>query len=217
MNTLLRCGSIQFSLRPVAPILLIAMLTACQPGVQQTDQLSLVELLPGYYIGESDGAKIFHKIAPITAPRLGEVVFYHQISREGFDGAPMQQKIYIVASGGKRMRSLVVAKDNEKYRNLEQQVMAAFRLRADLFLQFPDVCDFVWTQQQGSYVGRVEPDICEYESPAFGEPISPEMTYQLNESEFKLTETLFRADGQALFPTINIVSERVGRRADETK
>lgn len=219
MNPFPSCAVVELSrvkLRPLAVILLTAVLTACQPGVRQSNQLGLVELLPGYYIGESDGDKVFHKIVPITAPRLGEVVFYHQISREGFDGAPMQQKIYIVAPGGKRMKALVVSTDSEKYRNLEKQLMAAFRLRADSFLQFPDVCSFVWTRQGDSYIGRVDPSVCEYESPAFGGPISPDMTYKVNDSEFVLIETLFRADGQALFPTTNIVSKRVGRTIPES-
>ncbi len=193
-----------------AVMLLAANLVGCQPNLQnRADKVGLAELLPGYYLGENNGEKIYHKIAPITAPGLGEVVFYHQISREGFDGAPMQQKIYIIAPGEKRMRSLVIATDNEKYRNLETQLLLAFRLHAEAFLQFPDVCDFEWTREDGTYIGRVYPDVCGYESPAFGGVINPDMKYQLNEKEFVLTETLFRADGQPLFPTTSVVSERV--------
>jgi hypothetical protein len=47
-----------------------------------------------------------------------------------------------LALRGDRMKALVIATDNDNYRNLEKQRLVAFRLRADSFLQFPDVCDF---------------------------------------------------------------------------
>ena len=54
-------------------------------------------MLPGRYSGPAADGRLFHKIVPIVAPQFGgDTVFYHQISRDGFDSlAPFQQKIYV--------------------------------------------------------------------------------------------------------------------------
>ena len=189
-------------------LLCSAVLAGCQTTSRPPDQPTLVELLPGFYVGENDGEAIYHKIVPITAPRLGETTFYHQISRGGFDGSPVQQKIYVIAPDRRTMKALVVAADNDKYENLEKQLLFAFRLRAESFLQFPDVCDFAWERQGDRFIGRVDPAVCQYDSPAFGEQISPEMKYEVSASHFVLTETLYRANGQAMFPTTHMISKR---------
>lgn len=183
----------------------IASVAGCQP---QVGLPPLAELLPGRYAAPYDGQTVYHKIVAIEAPQLGDQVLYHQISREGFDGAPLQQKIYVLSPGGDAMHALVVSEDGAKYQNLEMNPQLSARLDAATFLQFPSACDFVWTVEEGGYLGRVEPEQCQYESPAFGGTISPSMTYRLSAAELAITETLFRADGEPVFPTSHMVGVR---------
>ncbi len=194
--------------RCVGVLVAFALAAGCQP-LQQTELRSLAELLPGRYAAPHEGQTVYHKIVAIEAPKLGAQVFYHQISRERFDGAPLQQKIYVLSPGGDAMRALVVSQDAAKYRNLEMHPQLAVKLEADAFLQFPSACDFVWTREAGGYLGRVEPAQCQYESPAFGGTINPSMTYRLSTAELAITETLFRASGEPVFPTSHMVGVRI--------
>ncbi len=63
----------------------------------ETELREILALLPGRYSGPAADGRLFHKIVPIVAPQFGgDTVFYHQISRDGFDSlAPFQQKIYV--------------------------------------------------------------------------------------------------------------------------
>ena len=89
----------------------------------------ILALLPGRYTGPGTGGPMFHKIVPIVAPQFGgDTVFYHQISRDGFDStAPSQQKIYVFDRAPDRsvnlMRSYVFL-PKQGYANLEQDAAA---------------------------------------------------------------------------------------------
>ena len=196
----------------VAAALALMVLAGCQTSSQRAELLPLEQLLPGYYTARYDGEVIYHKIVVIRAPTLGKRVLYHQISREGFDGAAAQQKIYVLKPSGDGMRALVVSQDSEKYRNLETKPQLAADLREEAFLQFPSECDFVWTKETDGYLGRVEPTQCQYDSPAFGGAINPSMTYRLTARELAITETLLRANGEPVFPTSHMVGVRTGRK-----
>ena len=193
--------------RCLGVLVAFAFAAGCQP-LPPTELPSLAELLPGRYAAPHEGQTVYHKIVAIEAPQLGERVLYHQISREGFDGAPLQQKIYVLSPGGDAMRALVVSEDGAKYQNLEMKLQLSANLEAATFLQFPSACDFVWTVEKDGYLGRVEPEQCQYTSPAFGGTINPSMTYRLSTTEFAITETLFRANGEPVFPTSQMVGVR---------
>lgn len=191
-------------------LLVLAVAPGCQ-NQQQTELPSLMQLLPGHYEASYEGHAVYHKIVVIEAPNLGKQVLYHQISREGFDGTPVQQKIYTLNSSGDGMGALVVTGDNAKYQNLETKPQLSADLEPQEFLQFPSECDFAWTPEPDGYLGRVEPAQCQYESPAFGGLISPSMTYRLTVTDLAITETLSRANGEPVFPTSHMVGVRTRR------
>ena len=89
----------------------------------------IVAALPGRYAGPASGGTIYHKIVRIDAPQFGgDTVFYHQISRDGFDStAPTQQKIYVFDRSPQRafnvMRSYVFL-PKQGYANFEQDAAA---------------------------------------------------------------------------------------------
>ena len=130
----------------------------------------LLDVLPGYYSGEvrdpSDptGTRrmtLFHKIVRIEAPQFGETVFYHQISRDGFDSLrPAQQKIYAFDRNptrrDNRMRSWVFY-PNQQAGNLERSPTAIAALQADSLMNFPPECAIRWQRgEQANFIARVQ-------------------------------------------------------------
>jgi hypothetical protein len=172
----------------------------------------ILALLPGRYEGPAPGGRIFHKIVPIVAPQFGgDTVFYHQISRDGFDsGAPFQQKIYVFdRAGGRafnRMRSYVFF-PKQGYANLERDPAALKALQPAMLMNFPVECAIRWERgaAPGQYRARVRREQCSYDSVAFKQRISPELTYELARDAFAIEDVLYGESGQPLFPTSGLL------------
>ncbi len=175
--------------------------------VLDAELAELLALLPGRYEGPASGGRLFHKIVPITAPNFGDAaVFYHQISRDGYDSAaPFQQKIYVFnrdpARGFNRMRSWVFF-PKQGFANLERDAAALRTLQPSQLMNFPIECAIRWDRGDapGRFVARVRREDRTYDSAGFKQKISPDMTYVLDRESFALEDILFGENGQPLFP-----------------
>jgi hypothetical protein len=171
----------------------------------------ILALLPGRYEGPVPGGRLFHKIVPIVAPNFGDAaVFYHQISRDGFDSAdPFQQKIYVFnrdpGRAFNRMRSWVFF-PKQGYANLEQDPAALRAVRPPMLMNFPIECAIRWDRGDtpGRFVARVRRQDCTYDSVGFKQKISPDMTYVLDRDSFALEDILYGENGQPLFPSTGL-------------
>ncbi len=167
----------------------------------------ILALLPGRYTGPAPNGHLFHKIVPIVAPQFGDAgMFYHQISRDGFDSAtPFQQKIYVFdrdpARSFNRMRSWVFF-PKQGYANLEQDAAALRAVTPAMLMNFPLACAIRWESGDAParFVARVRREDCTYDSAGFRQKISPEMTYVLDRESFALEDILYGENGQPLFP-----------------
>lgn len=201
--------------------LLIPARAASEPRAATTldaELGQLMALLPGRYEGPASGGRLYHKIVPIAAPNFGEAaVFYHQISRDGYDSVtPFQQKIYVFnrdpARAFNRMRSWVFF-PKQGYANLEQDAAALRTLQPAQLMDFPIECAIRWSSggSPGRFVARVRREECTYDSAGFKQKISPDMTYVLDRDSFALEDILYGENGQPLFPSAGLL--RAARRS----
>ena len=188
------------------------------PPPLEAELAQILALLPGRYEGPASGGRLYHKIVPIAAPNFGDAaVFYHQISRDGFDStAPFQQKIYVFnrdpARVDNRMRSWVFF-PKQGYANLERDPVALRALQPAQLMNFPLECAIRWARGDapGRFVARVRREDCTYDSAGFRQKISPDMTYVLDGESFALEDILYGENGQPLFPSAGLL--RAARQA----
>lgn len=192
----------------------------------ETEFRELIDLLPGRYSGDvadpADPAMqrrivLHHKIVRVELPNFGEYVFHHQISRDTLDSAdPWQQKIYIFDRDPARrtntMRSFIVPKEL-KLANFESDPVKLAELArresplAAGFWGFPAGCEFRWSRDAvSSFTAKVRREDCSYESAAFKQKISPQMTYRVTRDAFGIEDLLFGANGKALFPARGVLT-----------
>lgn len=175
----------------------------------------IVAALPGRYVGPgprganpADGAApLYHRVVQLDLPRLGRHVFYHELSRDGFESTrPSQQKIYVFDTGARRrhnsMRSWTVpfgtvipAPDRDP------AALAALDLAR--LKDFPPGCEIRWRSTQEPaprHIGEVLPADCVFPSEAFRQPVRPAMRYELDARSFTLHEVLYDAALRPLFP-----------------
>ena len=180
----------------------------------------ILALLPGRYEGEAPDARdptgqrrlpLQHKIVRVQAPQFGGTVFYHQISRDGLDSPkPFQQKIYAFdrspARAANTMRSWVF-RPGQGPANLDLDPTALRALDPAALMNFPPECAIRWSRGKapGSFVARVRRQDCSYESAAFRQRISPDMTYELAPGSFGIEDVLYGADGRPLFPPTGVL------------
>ena len=193
-----------------APALVVAT-----PAVADLESAlqEILLLLPGRYRGAGgDGGQVFHKIVPIVAPQFAASgVFYHQISRDGFDStAPAQQKIYVFdRSPGREtnlMRSYVFL-PRQGYANFEADAVALRTVRPDMLMSFPPSCGIRWSRGEaaGQYVARSRSNDCSFEGVVFKQRIRPNMTYVLDRHSFSVEDVLYGENGQPLFPRTGLL------------
>lgn len=171
----------------------------------------LMRVLPGSYSGEApvmgspagETQEIFHKLAPIDVPQFGERVLYYQLSTGSADGPALQQKIFVLnvppESDVIRMRAYVFA-PGQAEGNLEQDPDRWDDLDPVALMNFPESCAFTWTRVSGGFEATVRPANCSFSSRAFGQMISPDMTYRIQGNRFEWTETLY-GEGQRIMAT----------------
>jgi hypothetical protein len=201
-----------------AALLAAALATACAAPTRRAATTldaelgQIMALLPGRYEGPASGGRLYHKIVPITAPNFGAAaVFYHQISRDGYDSAaPFQQKIYVFdrdpARAFNRMRSWVFF-PQQGYANLERDAAALRALQPAQLMNFPLECAIRWTRGDSPdrFVARVRREECTYDSAGFKQKISPDMTYVLDRDAFALEDVLYGENGRPLFPSAGLL------------
>lgn len=178
--------------------------------------------LPGRYVGEAPDPRqpaarvtLHHKIVRIDAPQFGgDAVFYHQISRDDADSAtPLQRKIYVFDSAttrsGNSMRSFVFG-NGQGSPNIEQDVAAVRALDPAQLMSFPAACVIRWSRDanRSAFVARVRREDCSYDSVAFRQRISPDLTYVLTNDGFAFEDVLYGADGRALFASAGLLPAR---------
>jgi hypothetical protein len=187
----------------------------------------IVALLPGRYQGTSPATSqrpgetaspspVFHKIVRIEAPQFGRTVFYHQIGRDGFEGAPIQQKIYAFdespSRDANRMKAWVIPPGRGLV-NLEASRDELRTLQPASLMVFPRACDIAWKRIAGGFEANVSASACEYESRAFRTTVRPDMTYVLTKDSFSLQEAMRRANGSEIFAMQQpVVSRRIDGR-----
>lgn len=193
-----------------------AAATTAQPtaGQLHAELTQILAALPGVYAGQApDPANptkqiaVFHKIVRVDAPQFGgDAVFYHQISRDDADStAPAQRKIYVFDRNPKRaynaMRAFVFA-HGQGSANLERDAAALQALDPAKLLNFPLACAIRWSRDEArkAFVAQVRREACSYESPAFKQRISPQLTYVLTKNGFAFEDVLYGADGNPLSP-----------------
>lgn len=202
-------------LKAIAAATLVTVLSALPPAIAErarpldAELGEIAALLPGRYLGERVGAggtAVFHKIVPITAPQFGARVFYHQISRDGFDsGKPLQQKIYVLdESRGRRVNSMRawVFRPGQGFANLEQTPEVLAGLTPAMLMSFPKGCEIRWARDAGErqFAATVRRGDCQYDSAAFRQRVSPEMRYELSPAAFAMRDVIWGADQKLLFP-----------------
>ncbi|MFO1425945.1 MAG: hypothetical protein U1F11_03025 [Steroidobacteraceae bacterium] len=198
---------------------LLLLLPAAAPAAGPPDRAALdaelrqiLRLLPGRYAGTPAGetppprGELQHKIVRIDAPQFGSTVFYHQISRDGLDSTqPFQQKIYVVDRDPhrafNRMRAFVLPMGPGPS-NLERDPQALRQLDPARLMTFPEECAIRWSrgEQRGTWIAHVAHEQCSFDSPAFRQRVSPDMTYRLARDSFGIQEMFYGADGRELFP-----------------
>lgn len=191
-----------------------------------TELRQIVELLPGRYSGEipdpMDPAGVrrtalHHKIVRLELPAFGDFVFLHQISRDALDSPrPWQQKLYVFDTDPQRarnsMRSYMIPAELG-LANFESdpprfaKVAAASSPPAAGFQGFPAGCEIRWSSEaDGVFIARVRPRDCSYDSVAFKQKISPQMTYRVTREAFGIEDILLGANGKPLFPTRGLLT-----------
>jgi hypothetical protein len=185
---------------------------AGQAGSQLDAELAqILALLPGRYQGEmpvmSDPTgkavePVFHKIVRLDAPRFGHTVIYHQIGRDGPDGKPAQQKIYVFDESPSRavnqMRSFVIPR-GRGLQNLETLGAELAALDPESLMRFPPECAIRWRRAGGGYEAHVSSKDCQYPSQTWKTDVRPDMTYVLTKDSFSLQESMYYADGKPMF------------------
>lgn len=172
----------------------------------------IVAALPGRYSGPANGGTIYHKIVRIDAPQFGgDTVFYHQISRDGFESqAPFQQKVYVFDRSPTRnanvMRSWVFF-PKQGYANFEQDAAALKTVQPAMLMNFPVECAIRWSRGEapGQFYARVRRGQCSFDGVAFKQRITPEMTYLLEREAFSIEDILYGENGQPLFPSSGLL------------
>jgi peptidylprolyl isomerase len=216
-----RAGPASTTLLTLLALLAVPAAPAATPALDaELDRI--LALLPGRYAGDAPDPRdpaglqrrpLQHKIARIEAPQFGgDTVFYHQISRDGLDSpTPFQQKIYVFdRSPGRsvnRMRSFVF-RPGQGFANLERDPAAQKSLDPAALMNFPEACAIRWSRgdTEGSFVARVRREDCSYESAAFRQSISPELTYVLSAGSFGIEDLLYGVDGKPLFPPTGLLT-----------
>lgn len=194
---------------------------SAQPAADlEAEFRELVELLPGRYSGEiadptdptgQRRAALHHKIVRVELPAFGEYVFHHQISRDQLDSTqPWQQKLYVFDRDQGRklnaMRSFIIP-NGLGLANFEADPVRLGRLAATTstaagFQSFPSGCEIRWARESaGIFVARVRKQDCSYDSPAFKQRISPDLTYRVTRETFGIEDVLYGADDKPLFPS----------------
>ena len=186
--------------------------------------IEIARLLPGRYHGAQVGAggmSVFHKIIPITAPQFGARVFYHQISRDGFDSSkPLQQKIYVLDENRNRRRNSMrawVFRPGQGFANLEQDAKALAALTPAMLMSFPKGCEIRWAQSADArqFEATVRRGDCHYDSIAFRQRVAPEMRYELSPAAFSMRDVIWGADGKLLFPDSGLMRAERQRTASQ--
>ncbi|NBR16974.1 MAG: hypothetical protein EBT81_03535 [Gammaproteobacteria bacterium] len=177
----------------VVPVTIAAPVAVSTPD-RSAEFAELAQLFSGRYSGvvadptdptAQRRISLYHKIVRIDWSALGEYVYYHQISLDGFDSKkPWQQKIYVFDQDPARkqdaMRAFVVPPSLE-LANLEADPVKLGRLTkassptAAGLQGFEAGCEFRWSRAaQGVFTARVRKRDCSYDSTAFKQKISPE-------------------------------------------
>ncbi|MFM8480552.1 MAG: peptidylprolyl isomerase [Gammaproteobacteria bacterium] len=190
------------------------------------DFAELTQLFSGRYSGMAADPtdptaqrqiSLYHKISRIDWPVLGDHVFYHQIALDGFDSKkPWQQKIYVFDQDPARkqdtMRAFVIPPSLD-LANLEGDPVKLSRLakagspEAAGLQGFASGCEIRWSSAaEGVFAARVRKQDCNYESAAFKQRISPEISYRLSAGSFGFEETLYGAKGKPLFPASGMIT-----------
>ncbi len=192
----------------------VAFLSGCQrpePSLE-AELKGLLALLPGVYAGTApvpgatDGRTqtIAHTMASIEAPQFGQHVMYYQLTAPGPDGPVLQQKLFVFDDRLNRRLNRAqpfVFGPGQTPRDLHRSPEYWATLDPQQLLSFPVDCAFIWTPMAGGYRGEVTPQRCAFESPGFGQPIRPEMTYRVTTEEFVWSENLRGADGSVVATT----------------
>ncbi|MFM8845883.1 MAG: peptidylprolyl isomerase [Gammaproteobacteria bacterium] len=190
------------------------------------DFAELTQLLSGRYSGvvadptdptAQRSISLYHKIARLDWPTLGEYVYYHQISLDSFDSKqPWQQKIYVFDQNPARkqdtMRAFVIP-PTLGLANLESDPVKLSRLvkggsaEAAGLQGFQAGCEIRWSRAaEGTFTARVRKQDCRYDSAAFKQKISPEISYRLSSESFGFEEILYGAQGKPLLPASGMIT-----------
>jgi peptidylprolyl isomerase len=186
---------------------------AAAPQSLDAELARIVALLPGRYAGSAPAPAssgggdrpLSHRIVPIDAPRFGELVFYHEISRDGFyTRRPLQQKIYAFDTrpGRRRnsMRSWVVPYGTVMPApDRDAQTLAG--LSPARLQSFPAGCELRWTASStaGEYIAGVRREDCRFRSATFRQWVRPAMRYTLSARRFVLQDVIYGENGAPLF------------------
>lgn len=185
-------------------LILVACSTQRLSEHSQSSLANIQALLPGDYIGTTSRGKVYHSIVQLQVPDFGGDIFYHHISTESLRGPATQRKIYLFDDSGQQMRSTVLLGRGEAFTDNQTMARKLNKLTKEQLLRFPDGCQFQWASAADGFVAKVRRSKCSYESPAFGEIVSPEMVYQLNRCSLAISEGIFREDGSPVFqPSIS--------------
>jgi len=191
---------------------------------------AIVAALPGRYVGPGPrsantaeaAAPLYHRIVQLDLPRLGRHVFYHELSRDGFESArPSQQKVYVFDTSPRRRRnsmrswtvpygSTIVAPDRDP------AALAALDLAQ--LKDFPPGCEIRWrstAEPQPRHIGEVLPADCSFPSESFRKDIRPAMRYEVDRRSFTLHEVLYDTAMQPLFPDAGPLVARRSRTMQE--
>jgi len=192
-----------------------ALLHACgNAGPQQPkepDVSGVQRLLPGEYVGRMSRGDVYHKVAKLNVPAFGGTIFYHHISLDSAGGPALQRKFYRFDEGGARMKSTVLLGTGDVFTDTQSLEETLANMPEDKLLRFPDACKISWSVKDGAFVGQVFREDCQYDSPAFGGPVSPEMTYRVTQCAFAINEAIYRENGEPVFPPSSAVNARMGR------
>ncbi len=190
----------------------------------------IVATLPGRYVGPGPrsanpaeaAAPLYHRIVRLDLPRLGRHVFYHELSRDGFESArPNQQKVYVFDTSPRRRRnamrswtvpfgSTIAAPDRDP------AALAALDLAK--LKDFPPGCEIRWRSATGAaarYIGEVLPADCAFPSESFRREVRPAMRYDVDARSFTLHEVLYDGAMQPLFPDAGPLVARRARTMQE--
>ena len=192
---------------------IVVLLTGCASVEQKTaraaEELDAIgRWWPGRYVGEaslpgsSEPVAIAHEIAAIHAPLFGDRVYAYALRRA--DGDILQQKIFAFDTDPlrerNRMRAWVLAPE-QMDSSLATTPARWQQLRPAALMSFPDTCAFTWRRTKKGFTGSVSPEVCEFDSRAFGQRIRPDMSYEINGEALTWRETLTGADGSVVATT----------------